>query len=106
MKGLKSGAVSVLLLYLAAPELTAGWGSGYEKVLLKEVQVLTLREGAMSSGRRSSPVPQLSCVGGSAGCRGEDLPQVAQCYNMGLGREGGAVGVQGGHGQQVQVRES
>merc|ERR1712013_103131 len=37
-------------------------------------------------GRRSSPVPQLSCVGGSGRGRGE--PGVVQCYNRGWdGRE-------------------
>ena len=51
------------------------------KVLLRDVQVLTLRLGQMTTGRRSSPVPQLNCIGGSA--KGQFTPQVVQCYNRG-----------------------
>ena len=61
---------------------TAAWGSNDPgKVLLKDVQVLTLKAGQMTTGRRSSPVPQLNCVGGSA--KGQFNPQVVQCYNRG-----------------------
>ena len=50
-------------------------------------QVLTLRAGEMTTGRRSSPVPQLSCVGGSGAGRGWE-PSVVQCSNRGWdGRE-------------------
>ncbi len=82
----------------------------YEKlclytVKLSDVQVLTLYHGKMTNGRRSSPVPQLKCVGGTAGCRAftpqasillsfEQISsynapvvicqiQVVQCYNRG-----------------------
>lgn len=55
--------------------------SADSKVLLRDVQVLTLRAGQYTTGRRASPVPQLKCVGGSAGCR--DTPEVVQCYNRG-----------------------
>merc|ERR1712004_509460 len=48
---------------------------------LEDVQVLTLTRGAMTTGRRSSPVPQLACVGGSG--RGEEQPERVQCYNRG-----------------------
>lgn len=59
-----------------------GWNTGPdEKVLLKDVQVLTLYHGRQTTGRRSSPVPQLQCVGGSAAH--EFIPQVVQCYNKG-----------------------
>ena len=52
-----------------------------------KLQVLTLRAGEMTTGRRSSPVPQLSCVGGSGSGRGWE-PAVVQCYNRGWdGRE-------------------
>ena len=59
------------------------WGSSSNpgKVLLRDIQVLTLRQGQMTTGRRSSPVPQLNCVGGSA--QGQFTPQVVQCYNRG-----------------------
>lgn len=53
-----------------------------DKVLLKDIEVLTLRQGQYTKGRRSAGVPQLNCVGGSAGC-GAFVPQVVQCYNRG-----------------------
>ena len=37
----------------------------------------------MTTGRRSSPVPQLSCVGGTAGCSGAVQPRTVQCVNRG-----------------------
>ena len=37
----------------------------------------------MTNGRRSAPVPQLNCVGGTAGCNAFK-PQVVQCYNRGF----------------------
>lgn len=46
----------------------------HEKVLMKDVTALTLRKGEMTTGRRSSPVPQLQCVGY---CPYE--PDVVQC---------------------------
>lgn len=52
-----------------------------DKVKLKDVQTLTLTKGRYTTGRRSSPIPQLNCIGGSAGCR--DTPSVVQCYNRG-----------------------
>merc|ERR550539_103090 len=52
------------------------------KVLLRDVQVLTLRDGEMTTGRRGAPVKQLNCVGGSA--QGAFKPQVVQCYNRGF----------------------
>lgn len=58
-----------------------GWGETHNKIRLQDVQVLTLYQGKMTTGRRSSPVPQLSCVGGSA--RGLFNPEVVQCYNRG-----------------------
>lgn len=61
------------------------WGGGFNndpgKVRLQDVQVLTLKHGKMTTGRRSSPVPQLKCVGGSA--QGAFNPQVVQCKNVG-----------------------
>ena len=54
-----------------------------DKIKLKDVEVLTLYAGRMTNGRRSSPVPQLNCVGGTAGCN-TFKPQVVQCYNRGF----------------------
>merc|ERR1711988_166142 len=77
---------SILILVVVLSTIfinpTAAWGSNDPgKVLLKDVQVLTLKAGQMTTGRRSSPVPQLNCVGGSA--KGQFNPQVVQCYNRG-----------------------
>jgi len=52
----------------------------YSKVKLKDVEVLTLVEGRMTTGRRSSPVPQFTCVGGSCNAF---TPNIIQCYNRG-----------------------
>ena len=74
--------IFVLLLVVGS---CVGWGGGFSndpgKVRLQDVQVLTLKHGKMTTGRRSSPVPQLKCVGGSA--QGAFNPQVVQCKNVG-----------------------
>jgi hypothetical protein len=51
-------------------------------VKLTDVSVLTLYHDKMTAGRRSAGVPQLKCVGGTAGCT-TFVPQVVQCYNRG-----------------------
>ena len=51
-------------------------------VLLRDIQALTLYRGRYTTARRSSPVPQLQCVGGSAGCQAF-IPDVVQCQNKG-----------------------
>ena len=63
-------------------------------MLLRDVNVLTLYKGRYTTARRSSPVLQLQCVGGSAGC-GAFVPEVVQCVNKGwdgvdaqVGRDG------------------
>ncbi|KAM3842485.1 store-operated calcium entry-associated regulatory factor [Diretmus argenteus] len=52
------------------------------RVLLRDIQVLTLYKGQYTAARRTSPVPQLQCVGGSAGC-GIFVPDMVQCQNRG-----------------------
>lgn len=81
--------LSTLLLALTAAlsvQCAQAWGFGGGndpgKVLMKDVSVLTLYEGQMTSGRRSAPVPQLNCVGGSAKYA-DFKPAVVQCYNRG-----------------------
>jgi len=76
-KSLKLVCVIVLTLLSISVD-----GSYPDQVLLRDVQVLTLRQGHMTAGRRSSPVPQLKCVGGTAGCTAF-VPQIVQCYNRG-----------------------
>jgi len=54
-----------------------------DAVDLRDVKVLTLHDGRMTTGRRADPVPQLVCVDGGA-CRHTALrPRVVQCYNQG-----------------------
>jgi hypothetical protein len=51
-------------------------------VKLIDIQALTFNEGEKTTGRRSSPMNQLSCVGGSA--RNSNYhPTVVQCINKG-----------------------
>ncbi|KAG9259726.1 store-operated calcium entry-associated regulatory factor [Astyanax mexicanus] len=68
-----------LLLNLFLPGLYC-WNNG--AVLLRDVQVLTLYKGRYTAARRTSPIPQLQCVGGTAGC-GSFVPEVVQCQNKG-----------------------
>ncbi|XP_025064863.1 store-operated calcium entry-associated regulatory factor isoform X1 [Alligator sinensis] len=51
------------------------------RVLLREVQALTLYRDQYTTSRRTSPVLQLQCTGGSAGC--SYVPAVVQCHNKG-----------------------
>ncbi|KAF9307224.1 Store-operated calcium entry-associated regulatory factor [Mortierella antarctica] len=77
---------STLLLTLAfliawiSPASAFG-SSSNQKVLLQDVRTLTLHRGRMTTGRRTSPVPQLNCIGGNA-C-GDFEPDVVQCHNAG-----------------------
>jgi len=50
-------------------------------VLLSDVQTLTLHNGRMTTGRRSSPVPQATSIGGTA--QGQYTPSSIQCTNKG-----------------------
>jgi len=70
---------AILLSGLLSGEVSAQM---FKKVKLKDVDVLTLYQGKMTNGRRSSPIPQLQCRGGSAGCSAF-VPDVVQCYNRG-----------------------
>ncbi|XP_065110453.1 store-operated calcium entry-associated regulatory factor isoform X2 [Paramisgurnus dabryanus] len=71
----------ILLLHLLLmPHIISCWND--DAVLLRDVQVLTLHRGRYTTARRSSPVLQLQCIGGSAGC-GSFVMDVVQCYNKG-----------------------
>ncbi|XP_044041860.1 store-operated calcium entry-associated regulatory factor isoform X1 [Siniperca chuatsi] len=71
--------IAVLLQFLLVGHIKS-WDDG--SVLLRDVQVLTLYRDRYTAARRSSPVPQLQCVGGSAGCQ-TFVPEVVQCQNKG-----------------------
>ncbi|XP_070563129.1 store-operated calcium entry-associated regulatory factor-like [Ptychodera flava] len=79
-KGAATLTCCMVLLTIGA-QLVNSWGSS-DQVRLEDVQVLTLYSGRMTSARRSSPIPQLKCIGGNAGCH-SFAPQVVQCYNRG-----------------------
>lgn len=49
------------------------------KLLLKDVQALTLFKDQMTTGRRSQPIPQVEC----ANC-GNYVPDTVQCLNKGM----------------------
>lgn len=76
--------ISVFFILIAALMFrkVQTWGSN-NKVLLRDVTAITLHKGQMTTGRRSSPVPQLKCIGGSAGCY-KFAPQTVQCRNVGF----------------------
>eukprot|EP00730_Choanoeca_flexa_P009238 TRINITY_DN12615_c2_g1_i4.p1 TRINITY_DN12615_c2_g1~~TRINITY_DN12615_c2_g1_i4.p1 ORF type:complete len:311 (+),score=46.26 TRINITY_DN12615_c2_g1_i4:130-1062(+) len=56
-------------------------GRADKRVRLSDVKVLTLHSGRQTTGRRSAPVAQLKCTGGSAGC--SQAPANVQCINQG-----------------------
>ena len=84
LEALHKMILGILFVFMAVGT-SAGFGGGWSndpgKVRLQDVQVLTLKDGKMTTGKRSSPVSQLNCVGGSA--QGKFRPQVVQCKNMG-----------------------
>ena len=52
-----------------------------QKIRLRDIQALTLREGEYTTYKRTYAVPQLVCVGSI--CPKDLLPQVVQCQNVG-----------------------
>jgi len=52
-----------------------------KRVRVEDINTLTLKHGHYTAGRRTSPVPQTKCIGGSA--KGRYTPSVIQCYNRG-----------------------
>ena len=51
------------------------------KVLLREVESITFRNSHFTTGRRSTPIQQINCVGGNQGCT--SIPSTIQCTNKG-----------------------
>ena len=58
-------AVSLLSFFSVAASLIA-CARASERVLLRDLRVVTLQRGGVTRGRRSAGVPQLTCVGGTA----------------------------------------
>jgi len=61
------------------------WGNHQtsDSVLLSDVKALTFQRGSYTTGKRSSPIPQLQCVGGDASSAHQYQPTIVQCRNMG-----------------------
>ena len=66
------------LSLLILVSLSSVVAKNHKKVLLTDVETLVLREGHTTTGRRSNPVSQLTCLGD---CRGK--PDVVVCENIG-----------------------
>lgn len=67
-----------------AVEANHRYASNDERAVeLNSIQQLVLRKGAMTTGRRTSPVPQLKCVEGSV-CGTQYEPNVIHCMNIGV----------------------
>ncbi|KAB1257653.1 Store-operated calcium entry-associated regulatory factor [Camelus dromedarius] len=71
---------SLLLLLLIAG---SAWGwNDPDRILLRDIKALTLHHDRYTTSRRLDPIPQLKCVGGTAGCDSY-TPKVIQCQNKG-----------------------
>ena len=70
----------VFILFLVASTVSYNCHS---KILLRDVEVLTLKNGLMTTGRRSQPVKQMDCVGGSARKDSYKVDTI-QCKNVGF----------------------
>lgn len=77
--------ISLILLVVLLCLLSYSNASKKNKIKLRDVQVITLHHGQWTTGRRTRPVPQLQCIGGTNRCK--FLPQVVQCYNRGFNGE-------------------
>ncbi len=76
--------MNTIRLLLALTLFTATYALNvHNKVLLKNVNALTLHQGQYTTGRRSSPVPQIECVGGSAASESHKV-KIVQCTNTGF----------------------
>ncbi|KAK8790211.1 hypothetical protein WA588_000377 [Blastocystis sp. NMH] len=56
--------------------------NNHQRVLLRNVDTLTFYNNKYTTGRRSSPIPQMTCTSGFATCR--HAPPTIQCYNRGM----------------------
>lgn len=70
-----------LLLLLLVGSSVLGWKDA-DRILLRDVKALTLHYDRYTTSRRLDPIPQLKCVGGTAGCDSY-TPKVIQCENKG-----------------------
>jgi hypothetical protein len=73
----------VCFLLLISLSYTTAYTREHDAVRLRDVEVLTFNKGAWTTFRRSSAVPQLKCIGGSASTH-SDVVQTIQCRNVGF----------------------
>ncbi|KAJ5521287.1 hypothetical protein N7527_005402 [Penicillium freii] len=76
-------ALTALLLISSATCISSSTPPGKDAILLSNVQTLTLRAHRMTSARRVSPIPQLSCAGPSKQICDLYQPEVMRCTNQG-----------------------
>ncbi|XHF96835.1 hypothetical protein AWENTII_000448 [Aspergillus wentii] len=88
---MKSTTLSLLLslLLLSSPVYSFGRNSqhppGQNAILLSRVQALTLRGNRLTTSRRLSPIPQLTCVGPSERICNMYTIDTMRCTNQGFG---------------------
>jgi len=76
----------MLLLSILFILVASSYPPNGSRILKREINVLTLHKGQYTTGRRSSPVPQLNCIGGSARSNSNKV-EIVQCTNMGFDGE-------------------
>jgi len=72
---------TILLIFTST--ILAQYYYNNDAVLLEQTKVLTFNKGQMTTGRRSAPLQQIQCVGGSASGHTEYYPSAVQCTNVG-----------------------
>jgi len=60
------------------------FGHPSDSVRLSDISALTFVRGQLTTSRRSSPISQLECVGGSAQRNTQYHPETVQCRNVGF----------------------
>ncbi|KAJ5205485.1 Protein of unknown function DUF1183 TMEM66 [Penicillium cf. griseofulvum] len=83
MHSLTKLALKALLLISPATCNSNPKPPGKDAILLSNVQTLTLRAHRMTSSRRVSPIPQISCAGPSKQICNLYQPEVMRCTNQG-----------------------
>jgi len=74
--------LSLIIILLAFIANVYSNKANYAAVLMRDVKVITLHKDQYNAYRRTSPIQQLNCVGGSASSESHKV-QTVQCYNMG-----------------------
>lgn len=79
---MKSSLLSLSVLsLLSSPLFVSSLGrSSHDAVRLQDIGTLVFSSDAKTTARRSSPIPQMSCIGGSC----EYAPSTAACKNIGF----------------------